>query len=252
MAIRSLILSLIVTAYLGYSLTIGLTDPGTFLKKMPGWLGMVLFFGCCVLYLVATWWAFKGFSEHKITAIVSLGFCAFGLGIYSLVFVMEAGSGKPAKGQYEYDFTTLDPTEKAIIGQITQDAGVRLEDAVFTEHWHIADSSAQVRICVQKGHITALNLSNYPVHDLTLLSRLPGLGDLYLKNCGLTDMSGLQSTKLDRLDVSDNQISDLKTLRGCPCIRWLFVANNPIQSTDDLAQFRQLVYNDLTGNLPPH
>lgn len=212
MAIRSLILSLIVTGYLGYALTIGLTDPDTFLKKIPDWLGIALFFGCCVLYLLAAWWAFKGFSEHKIAAIVSMGFSAFGLGIYVLVFFMERGSGKAAKCQYDYDFSRLDPTENVVLGQVAQDAGVRLEDAVFTEHWHIADSSDHVRICVQKRYITALNLSNHPVHNLALLSRLPDLGDLYLKNCGLTNMSGLKSPKLDWLDVSNNQITNLKTV----------------------------------------
>lgn len=258
MAVRSLLLSLAVTGLLGYSLTVGLTDPNSILKKIPDWLGITLFLGCGVLYLLATRWAFRGFSEHKIIALLSMGFCALGLGMYTLSFSMELGNGKATKGQYEYDFATLDPTEKAAVAQLAQEAGLGLSNAVFTEHWHLsestaaestaADSTSGFRICVQKGHVTALNLSNHPVQNLSLFSRLPSLGDLYLKNCGLSDLSGLQSDELDRLDVSDNQIIDLKTLSGCPNLRWLFAANNRLKSTVGLVQFRQLISTDSTGN----
>ncbi|WP_460911627.1 leucine-rich repeat domain-containing protein [Spirosoma areae] len=260
MAIRSLLLAFVITGVLGYCFTFGLTDPNSILKKIPDWGGIVLFLGCGLLYLLATWWAFKGFSEHKLTAIVSLGFCTFGLGIYAAVFLMEFGP-KTIPGQYDYDFTTLDTTEKAIVAQIADESGLELKNAIFTEHWHVAESTAAestaanmakgFRICVQKGHVTALNLSGHPIPHLTLFSRLPGLGDLYLKNCGLSNLSDLQSTKLNRLDVSGNQISDLKTLRGCPNVQWLFAANNRLKTTDGIEQFRQLVSHDFTGNPLP-
>lgn len=271
MAIRSLCLSLAITFFLGYSFTVGLTDPTSILKKTPDWVSIPLFIGCGLLYLLAAWWGFKGFGAHKIMSLLSLGLCAFGLGVYALVVVMQMGSGKAAPGQYDYDFTTLDPTEKAAITQVAQQAGLKLIDAVFTEHWHIADSPAAestvaestaanaantrsheaFRICVQRGHVTALNLSNHPVRDLALLSKLPKLSDLYLKNCGLTDMSRLQSTRLDRLDVSDNQLTDLKTLRGCPNIGWLTAKNNRLTSTAGVEQFGQMVSTDFTGNPLP-
>ena len=251
MAIRSLLLALATTGFLGYCFTFGLTDPDSFLKKIPEWAGMALFFGCAVLYILATWWAFKGFSEHKITAITSLLFCAFGLGIYVTVFLMEFGP-KTRPGQYDYSFSTLDPTEKAVIAQLTHDAGLNLADAVFTEHWTMAKTKDSVtngfQICVQKGHVTALNLSNHSVPHLALFSQLPQLGDLYLRNCRLTDMSALKSIKIERLDVSDNQITDLKTLRGCPNIGWLFMANNRLTSRDGLEQFKPAVSTDFNGN----
>lgn len=251
MAIRSILLSLAVTGFLGYSLTVGLTEPHSFLKKIPDWLSIALFLGCGMLYLLAAWWAFKDFSEHKIIAIMSLGFCAFGLAVYVLSFLIELGNGKASRGQYDYDFTTLDPTEKAVVTQLVREAGLSLQNAVFTEHWHMRDSTSGFRICVQKGHVTALNLSNHPVSNLSLLSRLPDLGDLYLKNCGLSDMSKLRLPELDRLDVSDNLIVDLKTLRGCPHVRWLSATNNRLQSTGGLSEFSQLVSTDFSGN-PMH
>ncbi|QDK82771.1 leucine-rich repeat domain-containing protein [Spirosoma sp. KCTC 42546] len=257
MAIRSLLLSLALTGILGYCFTVGLTDPNSLFKKIPDWAGIALFLGCGLLYLLATWWAFKGFSVHKLSALVSMGFCAVGLGIYALVFVMELGHSRARPGQYDYDFTTLSVSDKAIVAQIAHDAGLSLEDAVFTEHWTMdkaAKSSSVTNtfgICVQKGKVVALNLSNHPVRNLALLAKLPDLGDLYLRNCALSDMSDLRSTKLDRLDVSDNQIIDLNTLHGCPTIQWLTAENNQLTSTDGIDQFKQLVSSDFTGNPIP-
>ncbi|GAB3905655.1 hypothetical protein GCM10028803_36830 [Larkinella knui] len=251
MAIRSLLLSLAVSVLLGYSFTVGLTNSHSFLKKLPDALSLPLFLGCGFLYVLAAWWALKGFSDHKFTALVSLGFCALGLGVYAVGFSMEAGRGKAAAGQYDYDFSSLEPTEKVVVAQIAHAAGLGFQDAVFTEHWHLADSTSSFRICVQKGHVTALNLSNHPIRNLTFFSQLPNLSDLLLKNCGLSDLSDLKSAKLDRLDVSDNQIADLRTLRGCPNVRWLFASNNHLKSTEGLEQFSQLISKDLTGNPLP-
>ena len=256
MAIRSLLLSFTLTGILGYCFTVGLTDPNSLLKKIPDWAGIALFLGCGVLYLLATWWAFKGFSAHKLSALVSMGFCVFGLGIYALFFIMEFGP-KTTPGQYDYDFTTLNVNDKAIVAQIAHDAGLSLEDAVFTEHWTMnkaaksPDVTKNFGICVQKGKVVALNLSNHPVHNLALLSKLPDLGDLYLRNCDLSDMTDLRSAKLGRIDVSDNQIIDLKTLSGCPNVQWLTAENNQLKSTDGVDQFKQLVSSDFTGNPMP-
>jgi hypothetical protein len=245
MAIRSLVIALLVTGFLGYSFTFGLTDPNSFLKKVPDWLSVPMLLACGFLYLLAAWWALKGFHEHKIAALVSLSFCIFGLAIYATVFSMEFGRGKASPGQYEYNFTRLDSTEKVLVDKIALDAGVDVKKVEFTEHWHVADSSSNVKICVQKGHVTALNMSNHPIKNLALLSQFPNLGDLYLRNCGLTDISGLKTKKLDRLDLSDNEITDLKTLSGCPNVRWLFVAGNPLKSTEGVENFKDLVSVDV-------
>jgi Leucine-rich repeat (LRR) protein len=248
LATRSLLLSVGATCFLGYSLTVGLTDPHSLLKHIPDWLSLPLIVGIAVIYLLAVWWACRGFREHKITALASLAFCTLGLGVYAAGFSLEMGKGKAAPGQYDYQFTTLDPGEREILAQLTEEAGLSLKDAVFTEHWHLADPATGFRVCVQKGRITALNFSNHPVKSLGKLSQMPNLGDLYLKNCGLSDMSELRSGKLDRLDVSDNQITDLKTLRGCPNLRWLTAERNRLQSTEGIDQFPQLISSDFAGN----
>ncbi|WP_460983342.1 leucine-rich repeat domain-containing protein [Spirosoma fluminis] len=84
---------------------------------------------------------------------------------------------------------------------------------------------------MQKGHITALNLSGHTLTNLQPISQLPYLSDLFLQNCGLSDMSSLRSERLDRLDVSNNRITDVTTLRDCPNLRWLFMQNNPLRKS---------------------
>ena len=204
-------------------------------------------------YLLAIWWACRGFRQHKLFALASLGFSALGLSVYALGIALEMTGGRASKGQYDYDFATLAPAEKALVSQIAQGTGLQLQNAVFTEHWHVAETpvGGSFRICVQKGHVTALNFSGHPVGDLQPFSRLPSLSDLYLRRCGLSDLSDLRSTLLERLEVSDNQITDLKTLGGCPNLRWLVATNNRLQSADGLDQFRQMVSYDFVGNPLP-
>lgn len=253
MAIRSLLLSFALTCLLGYALTFGLTDPHSWVKRLPDWSAIPLLAAGGIAYLLAAWWACRGFRMHKAAALVSLAFCALGLSVYALGITLEAGKGKPTNGQYDHDFSKLDPAEKAALTQLVQAAGSDLQTAVFTEHWHVAEPNGGggFRICVQKGRVTALNLSDHPIQDLQPLSQLPALSDLYLRHCGLADLSGLRSTSLDRLDVSDNQITDLRTLAGCPNVQWLFVKNNRLKSTAGVEQFRQIVSQDFSGNPLP-
>lgn len=248
MAYKSLFLSLVLTFLVGYSLTAGLTNPNSPLKKLPDWAAFPLMAVVFVLYLLAAWWAVKGFGEHKTAAVFSMCFCVLGLGLYAAGFVMSMGKGKASPGQYDYDFSRLDPSERSALAQIVENAGLGLQDATFSEHWHMSEDAAGYRICVQKGHVTALRFSEKKIPDLEPFSRLPKLGDLYLVRCGLTDMSALHATGLDRLDLSGNRISDLKTLAGCPNVRWLDLKDNQLKSDDGIGMFTKLVSQDLSGN----
>jgi len=64
---------------------------------------------------------------------------------------------------------------------------------------------------------------------------------LYLRHCQLSDLSQLRSEGLDRLDVSDNQCTDLATLKNCPNLRWLTINNNPLISKEHAHLFPNMV-----------
>ncbi|MGB3078518.1 MAG: hypothetical protein WBB31_05515, partial [Saprospiraceae bacterium] len=126
MVYKSLLLSVALTFFLGYAFTIGITTPNSLLKKLPDWSAIPLLGVVFVLYLLAGWWAIKGFGDHKILALISMGFCTLGIGFYALGFAMEIGHGKASPGQYDYDFSRLDATEKDALTQIAADAGLTL------------------------------------------------------------------------------------------------------------------------------
>ncbi len=248
MAYKSLLLSLALSTLLGYCFTAGLTNPNSLLTKLPDWGSYLIMIGAFVLYLLAAWWGIKGFAEHKLTAFFSLFLCTLGIGIYLVLISMELFGGKAMPGQYDYDFSRLNPSEQAVLTQIAAGAGLTLADATFSEHWHLAEKAPGFRVCVQKGYITGLHFAGKKIANLGLFSQVPRLSVLYLNNCGLTDMSALRSEKIERLELADNQISDLKTLAGCPNIGWLTLRNNPLQSTDGIELFPKLVSHDLSLN----
>ncbi|WP_460983343.1 hypothetical protein [Spirosoma fluminis] len=112
MAFRSLLVSATVTGFLAYTFTFGITEPTSFLHKLPDWFASVSIFGCAFLYMLAVWWGIKGFAEHKLAALVSLVFCLIGVGVYALGISLELGISRAAPGQYSYDLQSLDPPKK--------------------------------------------------------------------------------------------------------------------------------------------
>ncbi|GAB3985653.1 hypothetical protein GCM10028807_01370 [Spirosoma daeguense] len=248
MAFRGILLSFGLTLLVGYSLTAGLTDPNSPLKKLPDWTSFPIVVGIGLLYLLAIWWTFQEFSQHKFLSIISLIFCLMGVGLYAAVISMELDRGKASPGQYDYDFSALIPAEKTTLTQFAENAGLTLNDATFTEHWNLDKPDRGFLICVQRGHVTGLSLSDHPLNDVSALSQLPNLGDLYLKHCGLHNVSKLRGAKIDRLDLSNNQLTDLRSLSGCPNVRWLLLANNQITSLDGLDAFPNIVVKDFSGN----
>src|SRR5262245_23757303 len=115
MAYKSLFLSIALTAFIVYAFTIFIINPNSLLKNLTDLRTLPIFIMVFLLYLLYAWWAFKGFGEHKPAALLSLGLCAFGLGLFVIGYKMEAGRGKAAPEQYDYDFSKLHETEKSAL-----------------------------------------------------------------------------------------------------------------------------------------
>ena len=76
-----------------------------------------------------------------------------------------------------------------------------------------------------------LDLSSHKISDLSPLSRLTNLTELYLSYNQIKDLSPLSRlTKLNFLFLESNQISDLSPLSQLTNLNWLFVGGNPINN----------------------
>lgn len=75
--------------------------------------------------------------------------------------------------------------------------------------------------------------------------------ELVLRNCGLTkeDLAKLSAfTNLQRLDISDNNITDISDLAGITTLKKLYAANNSISDVSPLASLSSLEYAGLRNN----
>ena len=66
------------------------------------------------------------------------------------------------------------------------------------------------------------------VSDLTLLSHMPNLEELYLCQQAIADLSPLAGLELEVLALSDNQITDLSPLAGMDSLEELWLGGNPV------------------------
>lgn len=104
------------------------------------------------------------------------------------------------------------------------------------------------------NHITSLRINNNQISDLTPLQSLTNLTELDLSHNQIVDLRPLQKlTQLTRLNLSynqiadisplqdlkalievyltSNQVADISNLKSLTKLRFLFVQNNPLQST---------------------
>lgn len=87
------------------------------------------------------------------------------------------------------------------------------------------------------------------VSDLTLLSDMPNLSELYLCQQEISDLTPLEGLPLRRVYLCDNQISDLSPLAACPDIETLYLGTNPIADLAPLAGLEGLRELNLDNNI---
>ncbi len=97
-----------------------------------------------------------------------------------------------------------------------------------------------------------LELSGNPfgTADLTLLANLTQLEQLNLNNCHISDLTGLAGigSSLTSLDLSGNEISDIRPLASLTGLQTLLLSNNRISDISSLAGLTDLTRLDLSGN----
>lgn len=246
MAIKSFFLSLLLTIFFGYSFTVGLTTKGYFMQRIPDWGGFTILIAGGILYILAFWWGLRGFPQHKFLSLMSLGMSGFGLACYAVVISMELSRGKPSLGQFDYDLSKIPAQEQAAIRSLAKQIGIPENEIHVTEYWKLREFP--MAICIQKGHVIGVSVTDKTITDVSVLSALPELSGLYLKGTHLKDLSDLKSPKLGRLELQQNEFTDLTSFSGVPNLEWLFIDNNHLKTLDGIEQMPKLKQKSFSEN----
>ena len=140
--------------------------------------------------------------------------------------VVKTITGKNKIGQKDYEQIT----KIAVIGNQIYEAEIGLEDMVdcmgFEE-----------------------NLINGGITDISLLSKMPNLKEIFLCDQKITDISPLKGLPIEKLYLSGNQISDFSVIETLEQLNVLFIVDNPVSILPDLSKLKQFVRLNLSGNI---
>lgn len=78
------------------------------------------------------------------------------------------------------------------------------------------------------------------ISDLSLLSKMPNLKELYLCGQQIEDLTPLSNLPLKRLYLCDNRITDLAPLADILTLQLLYIGNNPAKDISPLASLSNL------------
>lgn len=94
-----------------------------------------------------------------------------------------------------------------------------------------------------------LDLSDNEISDLSLLTTLPTVQNLYLANNKISDITPIgQCEGLTYMDLSGNNISDISPLASCTELYSVNLSNNKITSLESLSDCKELTSIDVSGN----
>ena len=93
--------------------------------------------------------------------------------------------------------------------------------------------------------INSIDLSNNKFNDKSYIELINNFDIVYLKNCGISDISGLDSIENNTLDLSDNLITDITPLKNFK-IENLSLANNKIE-TGNISDIKGLNTLNISG-----
>ncbi len=172
--------------------------------------------------------------------------------------------------------TFVDPAMEDAIRNVlgfTEDMEVSTSDLWTITEFTVPQDAKSYEDLYRMTYLTSLTIQNPAVEDLSGLSALvhltdlfvagadltpqalsaiaslPDLRELTLANCGLTDISGLASaTGLTYLDLSYNSLRDLSALTGMEQLSTLYMTNNALTDLDALRVLENLTILDLSYN----
>lgn len=97
-------------------------------------------------------------------------------------------------------------------------------------------------------NLTYLDLSENTIRDLTPLSALSSLQEVYLQHNAVTTLTSLSNHKLTKLDVSYNLLTELTPIFKCNTLNTLSASNNTLSSVAGIDNLTVLQNLDLSFN----
>lgn len=140
--------------------------------------------------------------------------------------VMKTITGKNKISQKDYEQIT----RIAVIGNQIYEAETELEDMVDCMGFEA-------------------NLVNGGITDISLLSKMPNLKEVFLCDQKITDISPLKGLPIENLYLSGNQISDFSVIETLEQLNVLFIVDNPVSILPDLSKLKRFVRLNLSGNI---
>ncbi|MDR2713908.1 MAG: Ig-like domain-containing protein, partial [Clostridiales bacterium] len=98
-------------------------------------------------------------------------------------------------------------------------------------------------------NLIRLDLSRQPQVDLDVIAQKTLITELYISNCGLSDLSLLQSlTDLEKLDISHNKVESIEFLRNAAKLLTLNIDDNNIKDLSPLTNCASLLVLEARDN----
>ena len=98
------------------------------------------------------------------------------------------------------------------------------------------------------GHEFDNQLINGGIDDITLLSRMHNLKEVFLCDQNITDITPLKGLPIEKLYLSGNQIKDFSIIETLEQLQVLYIVNNPVSILPDVSKCSQLLTLNLCGN----
>lgn len=84
--------------------------------------------------------------------------------------------------------------------------------------------------------------------DLSLISKMPNLRELYLTNQNISDITPLRNLQLTTLVLSDNYVRDFSCISDMTSLRKLYIGNNPVSDLEFLCDNKTLAVLNINCN----
>ena len=148
--------------------------------------------------------------------------------LFSPIIKYDEDDEEP-NSEYEYgDYGMYDSHAELILNNCGIN-NINVFKNVYVNDLSLASNEIVSTSEFKNDSIKSIDLSNNKFNDKSYIDLINNFNIVYLKNCGIKDLNGINKIKSNTLDLSDNLITDISPLKGSK-IRNLSLANNKIEN----------------------